>query len=79
MDYLAGGRVNQIIRIGETVHRPAGQGPFMQSEAERGNEAFKANIADGHHLTYLDDIAYLQTHEQAIQKGLLKITNATKP
>ncbi|MBE2220047.1 MAG: aminoglycoside phosphotransferase family protein [Anaerolineae bacterium] len=35
---------------------------FMFAEAAHGNEAFKANIADGHHLVYLKDIDYLQTH-----------------
>ncbi len=43
---------------------------FMQAEARQGNEAFQANIADGHHLTYLADIAYLQNCQQDIQKGI---------
>lgn len=36
---------------------------FMLSEAKHGNEAFIANIADGHHLTYLKDIDYLKRRE----------------
>lgn len=43
---------------------------FMQAEANSGNEAFKANIADGHQLTYLADIEYLQAKGQEIQRGL---------
>ena len=43
---------------------------FMQSEADAGNEAFRANIADGHHLTYLADIDYLKANGESIQAGL---------
>ena len=43
---------------------------FMHSQAKSGNEAFQANIRDGHHLTYLDDIAYLKQHQTYIEKGL---------
>lgn len=43
---------------------------FMQSEAGSGNEAFQANIKDGHHLTYLADIAYLKQHQKYIEDGL---------
>lgn len=31
----------------------------MQTEAQQGNEAFIANLADGHHLLYLADVEYL--------------------
>lgn len=43
---------------------------FMQSEADSGNEAFKANIADGHHLGYLKDIDYLKVNANKIQKRI---------
>ena len=43
---------------------------FMHSEADAGNEAFKANLSDGHHLGYLADIDYLKSNIFAIQAGL---------
>jgi Ser/Thr protein kinase RdoA (MazF antagonist) len=43
---------------------------FMGSESRSGNEAFQANIKDGHHLTYLADIAYLRQHQKFIEAGL---------
>ncbi|MEZ8080551.1 aminoglycoside phosphotransferase family protein [Enterovibrio norvegicus] len=43
---------------------------FMMGEAEKGNAAFADNIADGHHLSYLDDIAYLNTHREQIEAAL---------
>lgn len=43
---------------------------FMQSEAEAGNEAFRANITDGHHLAYLADIDYLQANGERIEADL---------
>lgn len=39
---------------------------FMQAEAARGNETFIANMADGHHLTYLKDIEYLKANSKRI-------------
>ncbi len=42
----------------------------MQAGAAAGNEAFQANLAEGHHLLYLRDIAYLQEHGERIQAGL---------
>ena len=43
---------------------------FMESEAKSGNEAFQANIKDGHHLIYLADMAYLKQHQKIIVDGL---------
>ena len=43
---------------------------FIKSEADSGNDAFKANIADGHHLTYLADINYLKENRKKIQACL---------
>ncbi|MBT3634788.1 MAG: aminoglycoside phosphotransferase family protein [Candidatus Marinimicrobia bacterium] len=43
---------------------------FMISEAESGNDSFKANIADGHHLLYLADVDYLKKQENYYQKHL---------
>lgn len=43
---------------------------FMQAEADTGNEAFQANLADGHHLIYLADIDYLKANGESIQAGL---------
>lgn len=42
----------------------------MLTGAADGNEAFQANIADGHHRLYLGDIAYLQANAAHIQTGL---------
>jgi aminoglycoside phosphotransferase (APT) family kinase protein len=36
---------------------------FMRVEADAGNEVFQANLAEGHHLLYLQDIAYLRENE----------------
>ena len=44
---------------------------FMMTEAARGNETFQANIADGHHLLYQQDMDYLDTHRAVITEGLL--------
>ncbi len=44
---------------------------FMHQEAERGNDAFIANIRDGHHLAYLTDIEYLTSNKDHITKILL--------
>lgn len=43
---------------------------FMHDEAEKGNEAFQANLADGHHVAYLADIGYLERELPFIQAGL---------
>ncbi|GAM67932.1 hypothetical protein JCM19236_2087 [Vibrio sp. JCM 19236] len=32
----------------------------MQDEANKGNPQFIQNIRDGHHLSYLEDIAYIR-------------------
>jgi hypothetical protein len=43
---------------------------YMQAEAQKGNEAFIANLADGHHLLYLADIKYLGEKRPFILAGL---------
>jgi len=52
---------------------------FMKSEAREGNETFKTNIADGHHLTYLTDINFLEANSKRIQAGLSSKSTAKKP
>ncbi len=47
---------------------------FMYREAESGNEAFIANIRDGHHLAYLADIEYLQINDPLITDVLIAPT-----
>ncbi len=47
---------------------------FMTAEAEKGNLAFAENIKDGHHLSYLDDIAYLKTNHGVILSHLSRET-----
>ncbi|MGL6316466.1 phosphotransferase family protein [Vibrio sp. WXL103] len=44
---------------------------FMHQEAERGNDAFVANIRDGHHLAYLADIEYMKSNQGHITNSLL--------
>ena len=44
----------------------------MQIEAKKGNAAFQANLADGHHLLYLADIAYIEANQEEIEKGLME-------
>ena len=44
---------------------------FMQSEAEGGNKAFRANIADEHHLIYLKDIEYLKVNGEKFQTEII--------
>ncbi|WP_295891690.1 aminoglycoside phosphotransferase family protein [uncultured Vibrio sp.] len=39
---------------------------YMLSEADNGNPQFQRNIEDGHHLSYLQDIQYLNSHEKEI-------------
>lgn len=43
---------------------------FMVSEANNGNDDFKLNIEKGHLEIYLNDIAYLQSNESLITKGI---------
>lgn len=41
------------------------------TEAAQGNQAFQANMADGHHLLYLADKAYIQANRVPIAHGLV--------
>ncbi|MFO6423442.1 phosphotransferase enzyme family protein [Motilimonas sp. KMU-193] len=43
---------------------------FMHHEAQTGNQAFIANINDGHHLAYLADMDYLRDNRAVISQGL---------
>ncbi|MDO6706944.1 hypothetical protein Q4579_12020, partial [Photobacterium sp. 1_MG-2023] len=43
----------------------------MHSEASQGNQTFIENIKDGHHLAYLADIQYLNSHKQYITDTLV--------
>jgi hypothetical protein len=63
-------KASRVGLIATTVERLQCLVDFMQSEADAGNEAFKANIADGHHLAYLADIDYLKANSEGIQAGL---------
>ncbi|WP_275113998.1 hypothetical protein [Psychromonas antarctica] len=42
----------------------------MFDEAEKGNEAFIANINADHHLAYITDIEYLKRNKQQIIENL---------
>ena len=41
------------------------------NQAAKGNQAFQANLADGHHLLYLADMAYIQANQAQIAHGLV--------
>ncbi|MGF1704221.1 aminoglycoside phosphotransferase family protein [Photobacterium makurazakiensis] len=43
---------------------------FMHDEAAKGNEAFIANMKDGHHLAYIADIEYLKRNKEQITDSL---------
>ncbi|WP_438468512.1 phosphotransferase enzyme family protein [Vibrio vulnificus] len=45
---------------------------YMRTQASEGNEQFAENIAQGHHLAYLNDIDYLNKYRHAITQGLLQ-------
>ncbi|WP_318445853.1 phosphotransferase enzyme family protein [Photobacterium leiognathi] len=45
---------------------------FMKQQAAEGNTQFIANLADGHHLSYLADIDYLQQNGKQIIAGLME-------
>ena len=42
----------------------------MYKEAKEGKETMKTNIADGHHLLYIEDIEYIKTHSPYINDKL---------
>ncbi len=42
----------------------------MKSEADKGNQAFKQNLIDGHHLAYLTDIDYLAENKRLITEAV---------
>lgn len=44
---------------------------FMIDQALSGAASFRQNIADGHHLVYEKDIAYIQQNKKAINEGLV--------
>ncbi len=45
---------------------------YMNQQASEGDQQFIANLADGHHLGYLDDITYLQKNKKTITTGISK-------
>lgn len=55
-------KANRVGLIAIVIERLQALVDFMLAEAARGNEVFQTNIADGHHLIYLNDIAYLKAH-----------------
>lgn len=59
----------QLVAV--AVERLEGVVDFMIGEAEKGDVKFKQDVDAGHHLGYLADIEYLQTHREAITEGLL--------
>ncbi len=47
---------------------------YMRTQASEGNAQFAENIAQGHHLAYLNDIDYLNKYRHAITKGCCKVS-----
>jgi len=45
---------------------------FMTSQAAAGNAAFAGHLADGHHLQYLGDAAYLDGQREAFTRALFE-------
>ncbi|MGW7541102.1 aminoglycoside phosphotransferase family protein [Streptomyces sp. NPDC054770] len=43
---------------------------FMKSQAAAGNAAFAGHLADGHHIQYLNDVAYLRDQRAVFEKHL---------
>ncbi len=56
---------NMILRLENLV-------AYMKQQANEGNKQFAANIADGHHLAYEKDIAYLIQNRDQITLGLIE-------
>ncbi|KHD26845.1 phosphotransferase [Vibrio caribbeanicus] len=44
---------------------------YMFNEADAGNAAFIENIKDGHHVAYLADIQYINSHKHYIEDVLI--------
>lgn len=44
---------------------------FMTAQAQAGNETFKLNMQNGHHLLYLADIEYIKQYSMIIKEGLI--------
>ncbi|EKB1965594.1 phosphotransferase enzyme family protein [Vibrio parahaemolyticus] len=45
---------------------------YMRLMVSSRDERFQANLEEGHHIAYLQDIDYLRQHHQAITLGILK-------
>lgn len=56
--------------VSEMIERLNALVGFMQSQAKRGDQQFQSNLDDGHHLAYLTDIEYLQSHRDFIYRAL---------
>lgn len=48
---------------------------FMLTNAEEGDETCKLSIEAGHHIGYLADIEYLNSHSASIEKGITEKEN----
>ena len=44
---------------------------FMHAQAAQGSETFLSHLADGHHLSYLNDMKYMQRYWKRIVQGLV--------
>ena len=45
---------------------------FMREQATAGNEDMARNIAEGHLDLYINDVAYMRTHMEAMAEGMCK-------
>ncbi|MGY5452597.1 phosphotransferase [Agarivorans sp. MS3-6] len=46
---------------------------FMRQEANKGNQQFIANIEQLHHVAYLNDIEYINSHQQQLRRALCNL------
>lgn len=64
-------KAERISLVTDMCHRIQALVDHMLNEASSGNEAFIANIKDGHHLAYLADIKYLENNSNHITDVLM--------
>jgi len=64
----AAGRAGLVDAITARLHALV---DFMRAQAAAGNEAFARHLADGHHLQYLADAAYVEQQRPVFERHLL--------
>ncbi len=62
---------DRAVLVDGVIARLQALADHIVTEAAQGNQAFQANMADGHHLLYLADKAYIQANRVPIAHGLV--------